>query len=296
MSTFLDLPDAILEDAQVVVVPLPWEGSVSYGSGAALAPEAIWRASAQVELWDQETDTDLDTIPIHNALPIEPFDDDSIDSYLARVEQGVYQLHAERRLVVGVGGDHSLTPPLLRAACRARAIDPSTLTILHVDAHADLRIEYNATPNSHACAMARALDMGTSVISVGVRSEDREEHDRGVASTRVHTYRARDLHNDPTLVARLHDRIASLTGPLYITIDVDALEVHLCPSTGTPEPGGLSWWFTLDLLKRAIANPNVTLIGADVVETVPMQGSSVNEDVAARLVAKLMTYSSEKYT
>ncbi|MFG0257256.1 MAG: agmatinase [Phycisphaerales bacterium JB043] len=290
MSTFLDLPDAPLDDADVVLVSLPWEGAVSYGRGSASAPNAIWRASTQIELWDQETDTDLESIAIHNAPTIEPAHDESVDHYLARVEQAVTQFHASERFVVGVGGDHSLTPALLRAACAAREVHGTELTVLHIDAHADLRDEYDGTKNSHACAMARAIDLGTTVISIGIRSEEREGHDHGVASGRVHTYRARDLHQDPALHDRLDAALDAITGPLYVTIDVDALEVHLCPATGTPEPGGLSWWTTLAILRRAIRNTNATLIGADVVETVPMSESTVNEDVGARLVTKLIAY------
>ncbi len=288
---FLGLPEASLENSHVVLLPLPWEGSVSYGRGTSRAPQAIWRASTQIELWDAETGVDFSAVAMMSVDPVVPTPGELAHAYLSRVQEQAHQFHAPGRLVIGVGGDHSVTPPLVRACCEANGIAPHTLTVLHIDAHADLRDSYEGSPCSHASAMARVLELGARVMSVGVRSEEREEHERAVACDRLETFHAQELFQDSSAQSALSARIDALEGPLYVTLDVDALEVHLCPGTGTPEPGGLGWWETLAWLRQAISNnPKTLLVGADVVETAPMESTSVNEDVAARLVTKLIAY------
>jgi len=287
-TTFLALPDCAPAEADVALLPLPFEGAVSYGGGTADGPAAIWDASAQVELFDYELRRDLDAIAFHNTPPVIPGADESAADYLARVARTAESLHSHLALPIAVGGDHSLTPPLLRAAIVARDVDPTSITVVHIDAHADLRDEYEGDPNSHACAMARALDMGARVLSVGIRSAERSEFERSRADDRVITFPASSMTGANRITDGLHAAIADLRGPVYLTFDIDALDTHLAPATGTPEPGGLDWWFTLDLLTHLILhNSKISLIGADVVETVPQPGTSVNEFVAAKLIAKI---------
>lgn len=285
---FLGIAQSELSAALIALLPLPYEGAVSYGAGTADGPPAIWDASAQVELWDYELRLDLETIAFFSAEPVSPKRGEACAEYLSRVRAAAAALHDSGALVIGVGGDHSVTPPLLRAAIEAAAVDPKAVTVVHIDAHADLREEYDGNPDSHACAMARALDLGVRVLSIGIRSAEGAEFQRSERDDRITTFPASALATAPESVAGMQHAVAALSGPVYLTFDIDALETNLAPATGTPEPGGLGWWFTLDLLRRLIVgNRAIRLIGADLVETVPQPGTSVNEFVAAKLIAKL---------
>jgi agmatinase len=200
-------------------------------------------------------------------------------------------LHRHRGLVIGVGGEHGLTPALVRAAIDGRALDPARLTVVQFDAHADLRPQYEDSPHSHACAMRRVLDMGARVLAIGIRSCCRSEAEFARRAEGMTTFGAQALAEDPACEQRLLERLGALTGPVYLTVDVDALDPCLCPATGTPQPGGLGWWQTLGYLRRLLMeNASVELVGADVVETVPLPGSQVGETTAARLVCKIIAY------
>ena len=286
---FLDIPPSEPDEADVLLLPLPFEATVSYGGGTAAAPEAIWRASAQVELWDEETDVDLAGLRIHSAEPLSPRRNELVQEYLERVRAAAAELHRHGGLVIGVGGEHGVSPPLVLAASGTE--DLAGLTVVQFDAHADLRREYDGTPYSHACAMRALLDRGARIITIGCRSAEREEYAQGLATGRVRTFLARNLARDPVEEAALLECLDGLEGRVYLTIDVDVLEVHLCPGTGTPEPGGLGWWQTLGWLDRLVrGNRRCRLIGVDVVEAAPQPGTRVNEFVSARLLAKIMAY------
>jgi len=286
---FLDIPAAEPGEADVLLLPLPFEATVSYGGGTAAAPEAIWRASAQVELWDEETDVDLAELRIHSAEPVVPRRDELIEEYLDRARAAAADLHRHAGLVIGVGGEHSVSPPLVLAA--AETEDLSGLTVVQFDAHADLRPQYAGTSHSHACAMRALLDRGAKIINIGGRSAERDEYAHGLASGRVRTFLARNLARDPDEEVALRDCLDTIEGCVYLTIDVDVFEVHLCPGTGTPEPGGLGWWQTLGWLDRLVRkNRRCQLVGADLVEVAPQPGTCVNEFVAARLLAKILAY------
>lgn len=307
--SFLDLPAADSASADVLLLPLPFEATACYGKGTAQAPEAIGWASTHIELWDEELDFDFDSLCYHTAEPIEPPRGEPVDKYLDRVRQKAALLHrlplaadAYPRLVIGVGGEHSLTPPLVAAAVTphpsptGRGVgheerDYSNLTVLQIDAHADLRDQFEGTPHSHACAMRRLVEKGATVLAVGIRSADREEFRYGVESGRVRTFMAQKLAEDADTERQLLDRLAQVRGDVYLTIDVDGLDTALCPGTGTPYPGGLGWWQTLRYLRTLLyENRDHRLIGCDVVETVPQPGTQVNEFTAARLLTKIIAY------
>ena len=288
---FLDIPAAAAAEADVLLLPLPFEATVSYGHGTGAAPEAIWRASGQVEDWDDELDFDLFAPKYHSAPPV-TYGDEEPEDYLRRVREAARELHAHRGLVFGIGGEHSLTPALIQAAAAAGKIsDLGRLTVVQIDAHADLRDEYDQTRFSHACAMRRVLDLGASVLAIGVRSADRAEARFGRECGRVETWYAQTLATDPACEPRLLERLGGLTGDVYLTVDIDALDPALAPGTGTPQPGGLGWYQTLRLLRRLLReNPAARLVGCDLCEVVPQEGTAVNEFVAARLVCKIIAY------
>jgi agmatinase len=218
-----------------------------------------------------------------------PRDDEPVAEYLDRVTRVAAALHRPYTLVLGVGGEHSLTPALVRAAVGEG--DWSGLTVVQFDAHADLRDQYDDTPHSHACAMRRLVEQGASLIAVGIRSLDRDEAEYGRASPRIRTFPAQALASDPAIEAELLSVLAGLAGRVYLTVDVDVLEPGLCPGTGTPQPGGLGWWQILRYL-RALLRPRAgfELLGGDLAETVPQPHTQVNEFVAARLLAKIIAY------
>jgi len=287
--SFLGIRARDPERAQYALLLLPYEGGVSYGLGTASGPDAILGASAQVELWDPELGFDLATLAVHNPPPVIPASDESTAAYLDRVRRAARDLREAGLLVVGVGGDHSVTPALVGAA---RGATDEPLTVLHIDAHPDLRDEYGGSIHSHACAMARTLDEGADrILSIGIRSGDRAEHEAAAADERISVFRAQDLARDGSALGEAIEMIRAVKGTLYISIDIDALEVHLCPGTGTPEPGGLGWWDALRILRAAfLESRGARVIGWDLVETAPMPGTRVNEFVAAGLLAKSFAY------
>lgn len=301
---FLGLPPAPPSRADVLLLPLPFEGTVSYGTGTAAGPAAIWEASAQIELWDEELDFDLDRLHYFSAEPLRLGDGEPPASYLQRVRAAAAELHRHGGLVVGVGGEHSLTPPLVEAAANAARNPADTsqspphdfplagVTVVQFDAHSDLRDEYGGHPESHASAMRRVVEKGARVIAIGIRSAERAEFEYGRAGGRVTTYFAQELAENPDRGRALCDELASLSGDVYLTIDIDGLDGPLCPATGTPQPGGLGWWQTLRYLRALLRGNagNRRLIGCDLVETVPMAGTQINEFTAAKLLTKVIAY------
>ncbi|MGD9126032.1 MAG: agmatinase [Planctomycetia bacterium] len=289
--SFLDLPQVEAAEADLILLPLPYEGTVSYGQGAALGPEAIWEASTQIELWDEQFGVDLSKLRWHTAPAVFPEPNEVALEYLTRVEKAAAHLNRFDGLVIGVGGEHSVSLPLVRAACGKN--DFSDVTIVQLDAHADLRDTYDDTPCSHACAMRRLVERSAKLIAIGIRSVDREEAQFAADSDRITTFAARELSADllPGETAReseLLETLRTVRGKVYLTIDIDALEVHLCPATGTPQPGGLRWWQTIRYLHALLVeNRECRLIGADLVETVPQPGTRVNEFTAAMLLTKV---------
>ena len=286
---FLDLPDKGPENADVTLLPLPFEGTVSYGKGTAGGPAAILEASRQIETWDEETDLDLESLAFHWAAEVAPENNEDHGSYLDRVREAAHAAKKNGSIIAGVGGEHSISTPLAIAALGKE--DLSGLTIVQLDAHADLRDSYSGTEHSHACVMRRLLDRGARVVAIGLRSVSREEVEYGRSTGRWEPWFACHLSKAGEARDRLLKLLAGLEGDIYLSIDVDSLEVNLCPSTGTPEPGGLRWWQAMEYLRVLLApSPLRTLTGFDVVETVPSQGGTVNEFTAARLLCKTLAY------
>jgi len=279
--TFLDL-DAGLADyqaARFAVLPVPYDGAVSFMSGARHGPAAIIAASAHVEEFDEELcaeyhEAGIATLDAVEANPAGP----------AAVHEDIFG--AARRVVddgkflFGLGGDHSVTSGLVRAGMTRHP----TLSVLQIDAHPDLRDSYEGTPFSHASVMRRVHDFGAKIVPVGIRSISKGDYDFMHAAG-ITPITARQCATSDEWI----DRAVSALGDTgYVTIDIDGFDPAFAPGTGTPEPGGLDWYQVTGLLRRVAEKR--TVVAADVVEVLPIPGQVVTEFLAARLAYKVMSY------
>ena len=266
---------ASLERARIAVLPAPYDFSTTYQGGTRWGPRAILAASQNMELWDEELGATY-RAGIHTLPEIEPTALGP-EAMAERVEKAVGWILDRGKVPAMLGGEHSLTAGAVRAAAkRARG-----LSVLQIDAHADMRDRYLDSPYSHACVMRRVREI-VPAASVGIRSMSEEEarhlerQPAPVWSTRA--FRALNGRWDPILKA--------LTDEVYVTFDLDALDPSALPATGTPEPGGLDWYEAVDLL-AAVAKRS-RIVGFDVVELSPIPGQVASDFLAARLTYRMM--------
>jgi len=283
----LEEPLSAYESAQVVVLPIPYEATVSYGGGTAEGPAAIITASQQVELYDREYDAEpVQEYGIHTLPPLDlPAEGAAATEQIAHA---VAEYTHQGKLVVGLGGEHTISGGFGKGLFNA--ID-GPITVLQIDAHSDLRDEYEGTPFSHACVARRLLDNPRveQLLQFGIRSVCKEEVE--VAQTnpeRVRVWYAEEVHE-----GEWHEELRARTmgRNLYITIDVDGLDPAIIPATGTPEPDGLTWRQTLEILR--IACEGGRAVGLDCVELAPVEGLHGADFATAKLVYKAITYAVE---
>jgi agmatinase len=267
--------------ARIVVLPVPYEGTVSYGHGAADGPRAIIEASRNMELYDEEVRASVYRLGIHT-LPelsaIEP-----PEAMMRQIEQRADELFDTGKFLVMLGGEHSITGPVIRALGRRT----SNLSVLQIDAHADLRESYDGTPHSHASIMARAVEV-CPAVQVGIRSISEAEA-RRLPETPTKIYWAKDI------VGRTdwhEEAVSHLSENVYLTIDIDGLDPSLVPTTGTPEPGGLGWYDALGIIRAAARARNI--VGMDVTELAPTPGNNSPDFLTAKLVYKSLGYIFQK--
>ena len=280
---------ATWDRAGVVILPIPYESTVSYQGGTKRGPAAIIEASRYIELYDQELDGEpgpeigvctLPSLHLTSAGPEAAIGElrEAMDTVLAA---------AEGKLVIGLGGEHSITSaPVLAHA--ARMPEGRRLSVLQFDAHGDLRWEYEGSAFSHAAVMAQCID-SVDLVQVGIRAITVEE--RALIRERegtITTLFAEEMWEDDAWVDRA---MRALGDDVFITFDVDYFDPALMPATGTPEPGGPAWYPTLKLLRRVFAEKNV--VGADVVELAPIGGNAAPDFVVAKLVYKMIGYHAE---
>lgn len=280
---FLGLPEGdapSLEHAGVVMLPVPYEATVSYMGGTRFGPRRILEASRAIELYDHELDTEPYRIGVHT-LPELLLTGAGPEAALAELRTAFDALLADGRFVLMLGGEHSISAPPIEA--HAARLGSRRLSVLQLDAHGDLRAEYEGTSFSHACVMYR-VHQAVTLVPVGIRAITAEER-RLMREKEIPTIFAHEL--DPE--ERWIERALEALGPdVYITIDIDYFDPGLVPATGTPEPGGGSWYPTLRLLERVFAERNV--VGADLVELAPLPGIVAPDFLAAKLAYKLVGY------
>lgn len=278
---FLALPDDLSNyaDSRFAILPIPYDATVSYQVGTRNGPRAILEASQQLEDFDEELGADysevgmatLDALEAHCAGP---------EAMHERILETARRIMQDGKFLIGLGGEHGVTPGLVRAV--AETFDD--LSVLQIDAHLDLRDTYQGTKYSHASAMRRVMEYGANIVPVGVRNVGQEEHEF-LKTVDISPITARECRFSDDWLSRA---LAGLRKHVYITIDIDGFDPACAPGTGTPEPGGLDWYQVTGLL-RAVAEKQ-TIVGADVVEVLPIPGQAVTEFLAARLVYKLIAY------
>ncbi len=279
-TAFLAPPDGYddFEKARAVVVPFPYEGGVSYGVGTAEGPQAVLEASQQVEYYDEELDGEPFRVGIATiAAPEVPANAAGMTELMARTTDA---LLAQGKFPVIVGGDHSITSGAVRGAMNHF----SSLGVIQLDAHADLRDTYEGSPLSHACVMARIREMTPDTLQVGIRSMDIEEA-RCIRGERLAVCTMRQWRQGGF---DLKTALAALPEKVFITLDVDVFDWNVIAGTGTPEPGGLGWYESLDLLK--IIFDSKTVVGFDVVELAYRPHDANSPYAVAKLIYKMIGY------
>ncbi|MBI5743947.1 MAG: agmatinase [Elusimicrobia bacterium] len=275
---FLIDTKASLRDAAFVILPVPYEKTVSYGRGTKNGPSAIITASPQVELWDEEVKAETWRKGIFTAEPVPCSGPEH--AFFPRLENTVDALlSSTKAFPLFIGGEHSVTQALLPPFMRRH----KRLSILHFDAHADLRPSYQGSRRSHACALYPA-SRTHRVVQVGIRSVGADEvkfHSAGHVKTHL-------MHENLDFRKLEREVLRELADTVYITIDVDGFDPSVMPGTGTPQPGGFQWHDAMRLFKAVCANKKV--VGADVVEASPVKYSNITELAAAKLIYRLMGY------
>ncbi|HKW03301.1 MAG TPA: agmatinase [Vicinamibacterales bacterium] len=273
------LPDVPSYDsAAAVILPAPLDRTTSYVPGTRNGPREILIASAQVELWDEEIGADVHGRGI-TTLPELDMTSGTMEAVLAELGRVAGRILDDGKFLLTLGGEHSITSPLVAETARRHR----GVSVLQIDAHADLRDGYQSQRHSHAAAMRRTLEFAP-VVQVGIRNISEEEV-AALPTLKTKIFYDWNMRDDPDWIARAVD---ALSDTVYITIDLDGLDPATMPAVGTPEPGGLSWRELTTLLRRTFERRNV--VACDVVELCPIPGMAAPNFLAARLVYKLLTY------
>jgi N1-aminopropylagmatine ureohydrolase len=281
-SNFLGIPeeDHSLEKSRVVVLPVPYERTVSYGVGTKNGPAAILEASHHVELYDDELDEETYRIGIHT-LPAWLPESMEPASCVEELEEQVGSILGKSKFVLTLGGEHSIS----RGPIAAHQARHPRMSILHFDAHGDLRDEYEGQKFSHACAARRWVELDLPTVQVGIRSISREEVEFVREKGNVRVVSSREMHRSDDWIT---GAFGLLTDDVYVTFDVDFFDGSLVPGTGTPEPGGGTYDQALNILRRLAGSRRI--VGADVVEHSPLPGNRAPDFMIAKLCYKLLGY------
>ena len=279
-NNFLNLPDELSDPrtARFFILPAPYEGTVSYATGTGDGPSQIIAASEQVELFDDELKAEFFQCGVATLPPVPPAD--TPEEEMRRLAKAADPIIQAGKFLLTLGGEHSISYPLVKAAAQAHG----EISVLQIDAHADLRDVYKDSRHSHACIMRRVLEITPRIAQVGIRNFSKEEFEACPQQV-ANFITPRVIRSDPKWI----ERTLSLLGEkVYITVDIDGLDPSEAPGTGTPEPGGLRWLELCDLLRRVFAERQV--VSADIVEVRPLPPSNQTEFLAARLAYKLIAY------
>lgn len=262
---FLDIPEVDPAEARVVILPVPFEETTSYGQGTAAGPGAIIEASRQVELYNPELGKEIQELVKIATLPRVSGGREDIGEAAAKWTD---------KFLISLGGEHSITPELVKPFLKKYP----DLSVLQIDAHTDMRDEWEGSKNSHACAMRRVQELGVrNIVQVGIRNTAKEEQQY----LKLENIFWSDKYE-------LNQILAKLTADVYLTFDVDGLDVSTMPATGAPEPGGLSYSQALEIIKAVAQKKN--LVAADFVELSPIKNIPAYDFIVAKLIYFLINY------
>lgn len=277
MTHFLDMEEAYtqLENSKYVLLPMAYDGTSTYQKGADLGPQAILEASDSIELYDVVTDNEAYHAGIYTDLFSYNFS--SPDSMVKSVYQRVTHFLNQNKKVGVLGGEHSISI----GAIQAMSEKFPNLSVLQIDAHADLRESYHESPYNHACVMRRAQEVAT-VVQVGIRSVCSEEKEFIIPEKMFYA------HQIQKSSSWIDDVMNQLTDNVYLTIDLDGFDPSIVPATGTPLPGGLTWYEVNSLFEKLFTTKNV--VGFDVVELCPQPQDKCSDVLAAVLVYRIISW------
>jgi agmatinase len=279
---FLGIASVDLDSADALILPLPYEKTVSYGTGTSKGPQAIFSASLELESFDEETLVDFNEVPRLHTLPaVLDNGTGKVEDYLESVRKNVSSMR--NKFILSLGGEHTVS----YGAIKGLADDLSKVTVVQIDAHADLIDELKGLHWSHGTVMRRLWEEGCRLVQIGIRSLSRSEYELVEAGQRITTYFAHQLDQRWAEMLRT---LRELDGEVYLTIDVDGLDPSIIRSTGTPQPNGLSWRQTMDIIREIAASRKIRWLGADVVEYVPSAHPPGCDPTAARLVQKVLAW------
>jgi len=265
--------------SRYVIFPIPYDATTSYRSGTREGPFAIINASRQVELFDPMLGREIHLPGIATLEPIEP-NAGSPEKTIDNICQAAKKIVRDGKFLIALGGEHSITQGLVRA----QKVRHKEFSVLHIDAHLDMRDTWQGSKFSHACVIRRIHEMGIETVSVGIRNTSQEEflylkqNDFNVITAeQIRTSGSDDW---------IEQVILSLGKKVYITIDIDGFDPAIAPAVGTPEPGGLDWYDVDKLLRRLTCGHSI--IGADIVEVLPIHGQVATEFLSAKLAARII--------
>ncbi len=274
MMRYQYLPNTNKEHADIVILPVAFGESVSAKEGTYKAPQAILEASNHIEYYEEE----MDYSPMQYATICV---DETVSNY-EKIATSVVTLNKHDQLRIFLGGDHSVTPQITSSLLKQPG------TIVFFDAHADLRASYLNNPFSHATAAHHLLEQGHKIIYIGLRSYFETEIERIRTDKNITHFSAFDLQN-PTKAQELFLILEQLKDDVYVSIDMDAFDPSFVPGVGTPQPGGIDYYFALKALKKIIFNPDINFKGIDFVELIP-DNFNISQTFAAKLIQKTISY------
>lgn len=283
-NNFLGIEDPSLfeyDKARYVIQSAPYEYTSSYLSGSDKGPSAIIEASHYVEFYDEELDQESFRKGGIATLPAMDFAGKTDKAAVDYIEEETSKLLADNKFVISLGAEHTVTFGFVKAHLKKYP----NLSVLQIDAHSDLREAYQGNPYSHASVMARVNELGVKISQAGIRAQCKEESDLIKASPNIRTAYAHDVRRNPNWINELVDH---LSDDVYITIDADGFDPSIMPAVGTAEPNGLFWEETMELFRTCAGKKNI--VGFDIVECAPAEGSILSEFTLAKVLYRLLGY------
>jgi agmatinase len=289
-GNFLGLPENG-DSVDVVVLQIPYELTTSYGQGTAQGPAACIEASSQVELFDPVLGEDMPAEQNIFTAPAWSGEGPNLLAQLDGISNYLSPWFIGDCFPIILGGEHGILPPIVNATRKHPLVerDLSNLTIVQIDAHADLREELDGEKYSHACAASRSLDLGIKhLFQAGIRAYSKLENERIESDERITTYFARDTQSDMEVWKKWIITLENISGPVHLTLDIDGLDGSLVPATGTPVPGGLSFWQVSETIDALFRAKHAVVISVDVNEIVPQKDTPLTQFTAAMIATKAL--------